>query len=111
MSILNSLKYDQWYKKLSASAKKDPKVQKDVIIPDIITKFHNFLVIALVIIRPTHKAHKTDRGAENPTGPKLPDFTLFIIHHYKILGMKSVKEVKNKRCVVQSCWRRECIMA
>ena len=42
----------------------------------MITKFHNLLVIALVIIRRTHKAHKTDRGAENPTGPKLPDFTL-----------------------------------
>ena len=39
-------------------------------------KFHNLLVIALVIIRRTHKAHRTDRGAENPTGPKLPDFTL-----------------------------------
>ena len=33
-------------------------------------------MIALVIIRRTHKAHRTDRGAENPTGPKLPDFTL-----------------------------------
>ena len=33
-------------------------------------------MIALVIIRRTHKAHKTDRGAENPMGPKLPDFTL-----------------------------------
>ena len=43
---------------------------------DIITKFHNLLVIALVIIRRTHKAHRTDRGAENPTGPKLPDLTL-----------------------------------
>ena len=39
-------------------------------------KFHNLLVIALLIIRRTHKAHRTDRGAENPTGPKLPDFTL-----------------------------------
>ena len=39
-------------------------------------KFHNLLVIALVIIRRTHKAHRTDKGAENPTGPKLPDFTL-----------------------------------
>ena len=32
MTILNSLKYDQWYQKLSASAKKDLKVQKDVIV-------------------------------------------------------------------------------
>ena len=32
--------------------------------------------MALVIIRCTHKAHRTDMGAENPTGPKLPDFTL-----------------------------------
>ena len=32
-------------------------------------KFHNLLVIALIIIRRTHKAHKIDRGAENPTGP------------------------------------------
>ena len=42
----------------------------------IITKFHNLLVIALVIIRRTHKVHRTDRGAESPTGPKLPYFTL-----------------------------------
>ena len=40
-------------------------------------KFHNLLVIDLVIIRRTHKAQKTDRGAENPTGSKLPDFTLY----------------------------------
>ena len=33
-------------------------------------------MIALEIIRRTHKAHITDRGAENPTGPKLPDFIL-----------------------------------
>ena len=39
-------------------------------------KFHNLLVMALVIIRRIHKGHITDRGAENPTGPKLPDFTL-----------------------------------
>ena len=39
-------------------------------------KFYNLLVIALVLIRRTHKARITDRGAENPTGPKLPDFTL-----------------------------------
>ena len=32
MSILNNLKYDKWYKKISASAKKDLKVQKDVIM-------------------------------------------------------------------------------
>ena len=38
-------------------------------------KFHNLLVIALVIIRHSHKAHITNRGAENPRGPKLPDFT------------------------------------
>ena len=37
---------------------------------DIMAKFHNLLVIALVIIRRIHKAHITDRGAENPTGPK-----------------------------------------
>ena len=38
-------------------------------------KFHNLLVIALVIIRRTHKAHITNKGAEKPTEPKLPDFT------------------------------------
>ena len=43
---------------------------------DIITKFHNLLAIALVIIQHTNKAHITHRGAENPTGPKLSDFTL-----------------------------------
>ena len=37
-------------------------------------KFHNLQVIALVIIRRTHKAHRTDRGAKNPTGLKLTDF-------------------------------------
>ena len=36
-------------------------------------------MIALVIIRRTHKAHRTDRGAENPKGPKLLDFTLVVI--------------------------------
>ena len=30
----------------------------------------------MVIIRHTHKAHRTDRGAENPTGPKLSDFAV-----------------------------------
>ena len=30
--MLNSLKYDQWYQKLSASAKKDLEVQKDVLM-------------------------------------------------------------------------------
>ena len=51
----------------------------------MITKFHNLLVIALVIIRHTHKAHRTDRGAENPTGPKLPDFTLSHCCNKKII--------------------------
>ena len=37
-------------------------------------KFHNLLVIALEIIRRTHKIYINDRGAENLTGPKLPDF-------------------------------------
>ena len=32
MSILNSLKYDQWYQKVSASAKTDLKVQKDILM-------------------------------------------------------------------------------
>ena len=78
MSILNSLKYDQWYQKLSASARKKTwKYKKDVLMRRYNKKFHNLLVIALVIIRRTYKAHRTDRGAENhPTGPKLPDFTL-----------------------------------
>ena len=40
-------------------------------------KFHNLLVMALVIIRRIQKAHITDRGAENPTGSKLPDFMYF----------------------------------
>ena len=56
---------------------KRPESTKMLKCADIITKFHNLLVIALVIIRRTHKAHRTDRGAENPTGPKLPYFTLF----------------------------------
>ena len=56
--------------------KKTWKYKKILKCADIITKFHNLLVIALVIIRRTHKAHRTDRGAENPTGPKLPHFTL-----------------------------------
>ena len=46
-------------------------------------KFHNLLVMALVIIRRIHKGHITDRGAENPTGPKLPDFTLHAINHFQ----------------------------
>ena len=48
-------------------------------------KFHNLLVIASVIIRHTHKAHRTDRGAENPTGPKLPDFTLSMLGFFLVL--------------------------
>ena len=39
-------------------------------------KSHNLAVIALVIIRRTYKADRNDRGAKNPKGPKLPDFTL-----------------------------------
>ena len=65
---------------LQVPKKKTCKYKKMLKCGDIITKFHNLLVIALVIIRRTHKAHRTDRGAENPTGPKLPDFTLGHIH-------------------------------
>ena len=61
--------------------KKDLKVKKDVIMRRYKMKFHNLLVMALVIIRRTHKAHRTVRGAENPTGPKLPDFTLRLYSH------------------------------
>ena len=50
---------------------------------DITAKLHNLLVIALVIIRHTHKANRTDRGAENPTGPKLPDFTLYLFSFWR----------------------------
>ena len=38
--------------------------------------FHKFLVIASAIQCYVHKILTTVRGAENPTGPKLPDFTL-----------------------------------
>ena len=64
-------------KKLSASAKKKTCMYKMMFYcADIMAKLHNILVIALVIKRRTHKAHITDRGAENPTGPKLPDFII-----------------------------------
>ena len=43
---------------------------------DLMARFYIFLVIALAILRRSHKSLRTDRGAENPTGPKLPDFTL-----------------------------------
>ena len=39
-------------------------------------KFHKLLVIASAIQSYVHKILRTVRGAENPTGPKLPDFTL-----------------------------------
>ena len=35
-----------------------------------------FLVITLAVLWRSHKLLRTDRGAENPTGPKLPDFSL-----------------------------------
>ena len=38
--------------------------------------FHKLLVIASAIQGNVHKILRTVRGAENPTGPKLPDFTL-----------------------------------
>ena len=47
----------------------------------------------MVIIRRTHKAHRTDRNAENPTGPKLPDFTLYRVGGgAMVLGKLSVPE-------------------
>ena len=44
--------------------------------------FHKLLVIALAIQCYVHKIIKTVKGVENPTGPKLPDFTLFIMKNY-----------------------------
>ena len=38
--------------------------------------FHKLLVIASAIQRYVHKILRSVMGAENPTGPKLPDFTL-----------------------------------
>ena len=78
MSILNSLKYDQWYRKLSASAKTDLKVQKDVLMRRFNNEVSYLLAITLVIIRRINKAQRIDRGAETPTGRKLPDFTLYL---------------------------------
>ena len=52
-------------------------------------KLHNLLVMALVIIRRTHKDHITDRGAENPTGPNLPDFR-YTANVYKKLKRMTV---------------------
>ena len=40
---------------------------------------HKLLVIASAIQCYVHKILKTIRGAENPTGPKLPDLTLCIV--------------------------------
>ena len=40
-------------------------------------RFHNLLLVALIILRFSHKALRSDRGAENYTGPKLPDLTVF----------------------------------
>ena len=57
------------------------------------TKFDNLLVMALVIIRRIHKAHIIDRGAQNSTGPKLPDFTLV-----KIFKNSSVLYGLRKTC-------------
>ena len=44
------------------------------------------------IIQHTHKAHRTDRGAENPTGPKLSDFTL---HYRSIFLLPLCKIIKS----------------
>ena len=42
---------------------------------DLMARFHICLVTALAVLRRSHKPLRTDSGAENPTGPKLPDFT------------------------------------
>ena len=50
--------------------------------------FHNLLVIASAIQCYVHKIPRTVRGAENPTGPKLPDFNINVtevIFHAKVL--------------------------
>ena len=50
-------------------------------------QFHNLLVIASAIQCYVHKILRTVRVAENPTGPKLPDFTLFYpitCHHRRL---------------------------
>ena len=61
---------------MTSDSKNYLQVPKKTCTADIMAKFHNLLVIALVIIRRSHKTHITERGAKNPTGPKLPDFTL-----------------------------------
>ena len=37
------------------------------------------LVIAMAVLRCSHKSLRTDKGAEYPTEPKLPDFTLYLV--------------------------------
>ena len=44
--------------------------------------FHNLLVVASAIQCYIHKILRTARGAENPTGPKLPGFTLPMFEIY-----------------------------
>ena len=37
--------------------------------------YYSLIVIALEILHCTHNALRTDRGAKNSKGPKLPDFS------------------------------------
>ena len=56
---------------------KETGKQKTVLqMADLVERFHIFLVIALADLQCSQKSLRTCRGAENPTGPKLPDFTL-----------------------------------
>ena len=59
-------------------------------------------MIALVIIRRTHKAHRTERGAENPTGPKLPDFTLHALGRHVLVLMLILVRVRARVTQVAS---------
>ena len=64
-------------------------------------RFHIFVVIALAILRRSHKALRTDRCAENSTGPKLPDFTLNFLF---ILSVKGKKQLFSKLFFEKFSW-------
>ena len=83
------------------------KITEQIYFRSAVLYYSVILVIALVIIRRTHKAHRTDRGAENPTEPKLPDFTLFAAAFYFILSseiMENISAIKVVSIYSEMIW-------
>ena len=64
--------------KNACSRQNDREVEEQTYFVELMMTFHKLLVIASAIQCYVQKLLRTVRGAEKPTGPKLPDYSTFI---------------------------------